>query len=119
MSDEETKVVELRALVRDFVTEREWGRYHTPKNLSMALAVEVAELMEHFQWWNEEELEQKFSESGEREAIGAEIADVASYLLSLVNAMGFDLSSLMFDKMQKNAQKYPVEDCRGDYQRPT
>lgn len=118
MNDVSTNVSALRELVRDFVAERRWERYHTPKNLSMALSVEVAELQEHFQWWDEREIATRLEDAEERRRVGEEIADIGAYLFSLVNALGMDLSELMADKMRKNALKYPAEGNQGEYRRP-
>lgn len=118
MPDSSTTVSELREIVREFIRERDWERYHTPKNLSIALGVEVAELQEHFQWWTDPEITQKLTEPAERRQVGEEIADVCAYLLSLVNTLGFDLSTLLEEKMEKNRIKYPADEHRGDYRKP-
>ena len=76
MSDLETTVADLRAMVREFVDEREWERFHAPKNVSMAMAIEVAELMEHFQWLSVEESRTLQNDSGKLAAVGEELADV-------------------------------------------
>lgn len=118
MRDDSTTINELRDIVRQFVSERKWERYHTPKNLSMALSVEVAELQEHFQWWTDLEISDRLNDPDERRLVGEEIADVCAYLLSLVNELGFDLSTLLSEKMQKNRTKYPAEENQGDYRKP-
>lgn len=116
--DETMPVAELRQIVNEFVAERNWQRYHSPKNLSMALAVEVSELMEHFQWWTEEEIRTRLQDPSVRRQVGEELADVCSYLLSLVNVLGFDLTTLLIEKMRKNREKYPAEENQGDYRKP-
>ena len=118
MNDNSTTINDLRDIVRQFVSERNWERYHTPKNLSMALSVEVAELQEHFQWWTDPEIADRLKDPDERRLVGEEIADVCAYLLSLVNELGFDLSTLLSEKMQKNRTKYPAEENQGDYRKP-
>ena len=116
-SDETTTVAELRKLIADFVAERDWSQFHSPKNVSMALAIEAAELMEHFQWLTIE-ASRKLTEDPEKlAAIGEEIADVVGYSISLANELGIDLSSAIRAKMIKNAEKYPAEQFRGRYER--
>ncbi len=118
MNDETTTVATLRRKLAEFVEEREWGKYHDPKNLSMAIAIETAELMEHFQWVRNEELPQLLSDKRRRTEIEEEIADITCFVLSLANAMELDLSGAVQRKLVKNAAKYPVEIFRGRYFRP-
>ena len=82
MTDSETTVSELRKLVSDFVQERDWEKFHAPKNVSMALAIEAAELMEHFQWISIEE-SRTLNDPRKREQIGEELADIICYALAL------------------------------------
>ncbi|MES2739330.1 MAG: nucleotide pyrophosphohydrolase [Pseudomonadota bacterium] len=99
-------LIELRDLIRQFSAARDWQRFHTPKNLAMALSVEVAELVEHFQWLPtgaDAELDQK-----KREGIRHELADVLVYLIQLADQTGVDLRGAVLDKMALNAKKYPV-----------
>jgi NTP pyrophosphatase (non-canonical NTP hydrolase) len=115
MSDEKTTVAELRAVVRQFVDERDWHQFHSPKNLSMSLAIEVAELMEHFQWISTDAAWEAGRAAEKREPIREELADVFCYVLALANELDLDLSTALADKMIKNAQKYPVSEYRGRY----
>lgn len=113
MRDADTTVEQLRAVLRAFVAERAWQPFHTPKNLAMALAIEAAELMEHFQWLTPEESLAVAGSDARREAVGAELADVLAYTLALAEALGLDLAAAFADKMRQNARKYPVEAYRG------
>lgn len=113
MSDAETTVAQLRQIVDAFVAERDWGQFHTPKNLAMSLAIEAAELMEHFQWLTPEQSWQAAADPEKKQAIGEELSDVFSYLLALAGALKLDLASALEAKMAKNAEKYPVEHYRG------
>jgi NTP pyrophosphatase (non-canonical NTP hydrolase) len=123
MDDRTATVAELKALVARFVDERNWRQFHTPKNLSMSIAVEAAELMEHFQWLTPEESLAVAGDAGKRDAAGEELADVVCYALAMANALGLDLAGAVGRKMLKNAQKYPVDEIRGrfghDDPRPT
>ena len=118
MPDERTTVAELRALLAEFVAEREWQRFHDAKNISMSIAIEAAELMEHFQWVRNEELAALLADEARRAAVRDEVADIACYVLALANVLGLDLSDAVADKMRKNAAKYPSEEFRGRYYKP-
>jgi NTP pyrophosphatase (non-canonical NTP hydrolase) len=102
----------LRDALRVFAREREWERYHTPKNLAMALIVEAAELVEHFQWLSAEESQSL--RDGKREQVREEVADVLIYLVELADALDIDLAAAARAKMARNAEKYPVEKARGN-----
>jgi NTP pyrophosphatase (non-canonical NTP hydrolase) len=115
MSDETTTLADLRRLVAEFVEERDWGQFHAPKNLSMSLAIEAAELMEHFQWISVEESRASGSRPEKLAGIREELADVLCYAIALANALEIDLSDAVRDKMEKNAVKYPAEEFRGRY----
>lgn len=115
MTDPITTVAELRKLVGDFVRERDWNQFHSPKNLSMSLAIEAAELMEHFQWISIGESRAIVQDPQRVEAVAEELADVVSYALALANELKIDVSAAMQKKMIKNAQKYPADEYQGRY----
>ena len=115
VTDNTTTVAELRKLIADFVAERDWSQFHSPKNVSMALAIEAAELMEHFQWLTPEQSRQVASQPAELAEVADELADVVCYGLALANELGIDLSESLRGKMVKNAVKYPTEEFRGRY----
>ncbi|MBL9094869.1 MAG: nucleotide pyrophosphohydrolase [Planctomycetaceae bacterium] len=117
MNDAQTTIAELRELVRKFVDERDWNQFHTPKNLAMSVAVEAAELMEHFQWLTPEAAAAMAGDAGKRDAVGEELADVLCYTLALANALRLDVADCVERKMVKNALKYPAEEFRGRYGR--
>jgi NTP pyrophosphatase (non-canonical NTP hydrolase) len=116
--DSNTTVAELRKLVADFVAERDWSQFHSPKNVSMALAIEAAELMEHFQWLTTDASRELGTNPEKLAEVGEELADVIGYSFALANELGLDISSAVRAKMVKNAQKYPAEKYRGRYERP-
>lgn len=118
MGDKATTVAELRELVREFVAERDWHSYHDAKNLSMAIAIEAAELMEHFQWLRTDELAAAATNAKLRGQISDEMADIACFLLAMANVMGIELSDAIRQKMVKNRAKYPAEEFRGRYFKP-
>lgn len=118
MADVDQTVAEMRAVVARFVAEREWECYHDPKNLSMSVAIEAAELMEHFQWVRSEELGALLADGATRAEVVDEIADIACYVLALANVLEIDLSDAVAQKVAKNAEKYPVARFRGRYFKP-
>lgn len=115
MTDQTTTIHQLREIVRQFVDERDWQQFHSPKNLSMSLAIEAAELMEHFQWITTDESRAIGTDTEKLEAVGEELADVICYGLAIANELGIDVSDALRDKMTKNARKYPAEEYRGRY----
>lgn len=115
MPDTTTTLAELKDAVRRFAGEREWEPFHSPKNLSMGLACEAAELMEHFLWLTPEASRQVVNDPAELGAVADEMADVACYLLNLANTLGIDLSEAVLAKIAKKAIKYPADRCRGRY----
>jgi dCTP diphosphatase len=117
-SDSNTTVSELRKLVADFVAERDWSQFHSPKNVSMALAIEAAELMEHFQWLTTDASRELAADPEKLAEVAEELADVIGYSFALANELGLDVSSAVRAKMLKNAEKYPAEKYRGRYERP-
>ena len=104
-------LVALRDSMRRFSDEREWDKFHSPKNLAMALAVEASEILEHFQWVAEGE-STSLSES-KRELVADEIADVLLYLVRLADKLEIDPATAAFRKIEKNAIKYPIEKSKG------
>jgi NTP pyrophosphatase (non-canonical NTP hydrolase) len=101
----------IRKQVRQFVVERDWDQFHSPKNLSMALIVEAAEMVEHFQWLTEaqscELAPEKLAE------VELELADIQIYLISLAQKLQLDLVAAVDKKLVLNAQKYPADQVRG------
>lgn len=117
MSDETTSIADLRRAMQAFVDERDWRQFHTPKNLAMSLAIEVAELMEHFQWVDSADAHSRGRDPAIRQQITEEVADVCCYLLSLVNALNLDLSDAVEAKLIKNAAKYPADVYYGKFEK--
>jgi len=113
--DAHTTLSQLREWVARFVEERDWRPFHSPKNLSMGMAIEAAELMEHFQWMSTEESWQVVSQPDRLQPVVEELADVLCYTLAMANVLGIDLSRAVREKLQKNSQKYPVSEYRGRY----
>lgn len=100
---------ELMENIRKFVQDRDWDQFHYPKDLAISLNLEAAELLECFQWKNNEEVEKMLENKKEKEHIEEEIADVAIYLMQLAHSLDIDLKKAIEDKMIKNAKKYPIK----------
>lgn len=107
----------LTQALRTFAQEREWGPFHTPKNLACALSVEAAELLEHFQWLTDAQSQALTAEQTLQ--VGTEAADVFLYLLQLCDKLGIDLMEAAHQKLAANAEKYPVDKARGSSKKYT
>jgi dCTP diphosphatase len=101
-------ISELQRQLRDFVAERDWQQFQTPKNLVMALTGEVGELTEIFQWLTAEQAESVMSDPARAEHVRDEIADVLAYLLRLCDVLAIDPEAALTEKMTKNAVKHPA-----------
>lgn len=108
-TDDITTVQELRKRMDDFVDARNWDTVSTPKNLAMSIAIEAAELMEHFQWGENSDYVGDKVTPEKREEIAMEVADVMVYLVSFCRALDIDLSTAVMKKMDKNELRFPVE----------
>jgi dCTP diphosphatase len=117
-NDAHTTVGALRQAVAGFVDARDWQPFHGPKNLSMSIAIEAAELMERFQWLTTEEAQAAVREPDEKAAVAGELADVIVYCLSLSNALDLDVSSAVLAKLEMNEVRYPAAEFRGRFRRP-
>ena len=110
-------IEQLREALRQFAAERDWDQFHSPKNLSMALIVEAAELLEHFQWMSEPE--SAALSSAKHAEVRAEMADVFIYLVRLADRLDVDLLQAASDKIRLNALRYPADQFRGSSRKYT
>lgn len=110
-------IEQLQQHIRDFATARDWDQFHSPKNLSMALIAEAAELVEHFQWLTQEQ-SRALSEDKHAE-VSLELADIFIYLLRLADKLGVDLIDAAARKIELNAEKYPADSVRGSAKKYT
>ena len=108
---------ELRDVLRRFAAERDWDQFHSPKNRACALSVEAAELLERFQWLTEEQ--SKNLTPHDKAKVADEIADVLIYLIRIADKLDVDLVAAAYSKIERNAQKYPVEKSRGSVKKYT
>jgi NTP pyrophosphatase (non-canonical NTP hydrolase) len=115
MIDKETSMDALKNFVENFVKERDWSQFHSPKNISMALAIEASELMDIFKWDKEEDSKVKMSEGISRKEAIDELADIIIYAIAFANRNNIDISSAIEQKMKKNEKKYPVDQYKGHF----
>ena len=112
--DNMTTVQDLKTVVEDFVAERDWAQFHSPKNLSMALAVEASELMDLFKWKTVEEAQKDMKGKLLEEATD-ELADIMIYSIAFANRNGIDIAKAVTDKTKKNKVKYPADKFKGRF----
>ena len=105
-------IADLTTRIQTFVDAREWRKYHNPKDLSVAIAAEAGELMQHFVWQQDDQIENRLEKN--REEIASEIADVAILLFEFADNLGMRLGDVMADKLAHNDERYPVEKSRGN-----
>lgn len=107
----------IRERLREFARARDWERYHSPKNLSMALIAEAAELVEHFQWLSE--AESASLPAVQLREVEAELADILLYLVRLADRLGVDLAQAAWRKIERNESRYPADRVRGSAKKYT
>ena len=112
-----TELEDLRERLRAFAAARDWGQFHSPKNLAMALSAEAGELLEVFQWLTEAQSRSLPPEA--QAAASEEVADVLLYLIRLSDELGIDLIAAAQSKLLANAEKYPVDKARGSHKKYT
>lgn len=105
--DSQTTLAELREKVAEFVAARNWQPFHNPKNLAMSIAIEAAELQEHFQWLTIEECREYARKLENRLEVADELADILIYCLSFANATGIDVSDAVLKKLARNEHRFP------------
>ena len=113
--DRETTLGELKELVEEFVSERDWSQFHTPKNLSMALAIEASELMDLFKWYTDDQVKDRISSKPMFDEASDELSDVIIYALCFANRNGIDVADAIKSKIEKNRSKYPADKFRGRF----
>jgi dCTP diphosphatase len=115
--DEKVTVAELKRKVDSFIMERDWLGYQKPKDLAVSIVLEASELLEKFQWLNDEEVKQALGDPEMFNAVKSELADVVTYALNLSSRLNIDLSAAVLEKIKENEHKYPVEKVKGNYKK--
>jgi len=117
MNPQSQSITDLQKMIRKFCDDRNWDQFHNPKDLSISLALEAAEVLEHFQWKNAEEM--AAHAKANKAAVGEELADVFYWVLLLANKLDIDLVEAFTKKMVKNEAKYPVEKAKNSHKKYT
>lgn len=105
--DQYTTLVALKEAVAEFIATRSWQPYHNPKNLALSIAIESAELLEHFQWLTDSQSADLVLEKAARAEVADELADILIYCLCFANQAGFDISEAVFEKLARNERRFP------------
>jgi dCTP diphosphatase len=113
MTDHTTTFEEIKSAVAKFAKDRDWEQFHAPKNLTMAIAAEAGELLEHYLWVTTEASSKLTSDPQKRDKVAEELADIIILSLQFSNMTGIDVAAAITSKLQKNAAKYPVEKAKG------
>jgi dCTP diphosphatase len=117
-SDEYVNIEKLKARVKHFVRERDWEKYHNPKDLAIAISVEAGELLEIFQWMKENEMENIKENKMMMERIESELADILNFCLNMANVLELDIAKIILAKLEKAEKKYPKEKYKGAWSKP-
>lgn len=108
-----TTIADLTQKIIEFRDKRDWKQFHNPKDVALSLALEAAEVLEHFQWKNQEEIKQ-YSKTN-KDDIGRELADVLNWILVMSHDLDIDILSALEKKIEENEKKYPIEKARGKH----
>lgn len=117
--DDKTNVAQLKEMVKAFCEERDWDQYHNAKDLAIGIITEASELLEHFRFKSETEVEDLFKEKQKKAVISEELADVFFFVLRLAEKYHIDLSEELQKKLEKNMVKYPIEKAKGSNKKYT
>lgn len=118
-SDQQTSISELRIRVRDFIEARDWDQFHSPKDLAIGLITEASELLEHFRFRDEAEVECLLADEAFRTELRHELADCFYFVLAISRKLDIDLSQALAEKMNLSARRYPVDVVRGKNEKYT
>ena len=117
--DKQVSISLLKRMVKDFVEERNWGKYHNSKDIAISIALEAAELMELFQWKGQQEVLEMLKDQDKLVRVKEELADIMILCLNMANVLNIDVSQAITEKIDKNKAKYPVELVKGNYRKYT
>ncbi len=117
--DDKTTIHELKVKIKKFCEDRDWDQYHGAKDLAIGIITESSELLEHFRFKSQNEIEEMFKDGEKKDNISEEMADIMYFLLRLAQRYNLDLSDAMIKKMIKNENKYPIEKAKGSNKKYT
>ncbi len=112
--DSKTTIADLKKLVTKFRDERDWKKFHNPKDMAMSISIESNELLELFLWKNEKQVSEALENQAKFQDVKDEIADIVVYCIDLCDVLGVDLSQAVEEKIKKNEAKYPVDKAKGN-----
>ncbi|MDP6981728.1 MAG: nucleotide pyrophosphohydrolase [Candidatus Latescibacteria bacterium] len=112
-NDRSTHVAELTSWVRQFVEERDWDQFHTPKDLAIGLSIEASELLEHFRFLSDDRVAELLGDEEARQGVAHELADVLYFVLLMCSNLGLDTTTILREKLNLSAERYPIEKARG------
>lgn len=116
-SDQTITIAALKMRVKKFVDDRDWAKYHNPKDVAVSITIEAAELVEIFQWVKDSEQERITQDAAKMQKLKDELADVMIYCVSLANVLDIDIGQAVYQKIAKNEGKYPVDRIKGNYRK--
>ncbi len=119
MNDSTTTIAEIKKDIKDFVAVRDWEKFHTPKDVAVALSIEIGEVLEHFRWKSNEEIALWLKDPKNKEELADEIGDCVSFLVDLGRVTNIDLSHAFEQKLAKAGKKYPVDKVKGKHHKYT
>lgn len=111
--DTDTPIIEIKQWIKEFDEQRDWDQYHHPKELAISITLEAAELLEHFQWKENQSLESIKSDNKIMKSLKNELADIIIYSLNFANQLDIDVSNAVKSKLEENNKKYPIEKAKG------
>ena len=117
--DDNLSLKELKEIIREYVNERDWEQFHNPKDLALALNLEISEILEHFRFKNNEEIDKYIKELKNKQELGHELADILYFLVRLADVMNVDLPKAFKEKFEIMKQKYPIEKAKGSNKKYT
>ena len=115
--DEKITISQIIKKLEAFSRERDWEKYHNPKDLAISISIEANELLEIFQWLTDEEITSVINDQKKAHRIESELADVFAYSFTLSNRLNIDVSQAIFNKIDENERKYPVDTIKGKYKK--
>ncbi len=119
MTDQKTNINELKEKIKKFCEDRDWDQFHNAKELTIGIITEASELLQHFRFKSEKEVEAMFQDQSKKQEISEEMADVLYFLIRLSQKYNIDLTTELNKKIQKNEQKYPIEKSKGSNKKYT
>jgi len=117
LMETKSNLKELKEFYRNFTKVREWDKYHTPKDLSIAISIEAGELQEHFLWKSNDDVKEMLQNPTKKEKVVEELADVFAYVIRMADILDIDIIKSFYEKMEKNHKKYPIDKIKGNFKK--